>query len=661
MRRTLTLFAAAAFVSSCGGDGPSEPQVVSVAVSPSTTTLSAIGATVQLSAVPRDAAGAQVPGASVTWTSGRQTVASVSASGLVTAVGPGQATITASAAGVSGTATVTVTQPAGCTTPSTVNLAAGGLQVFASNDCFILPSGANGDRYRVVVVRPDSAGAASVSDVTLRVTGVGVSLAPTTVPSPTPTRAGLDARTTASLLAAARTARTTEAFHHDLREREAGLVAEAAAGLIQVARSRPGGPLRAAAASPQRITLDTSTPSSCTAGGGTRATAFLVFENDDVAIYQDSVQRANSPTSTGHAQQLATYFSAYGKDAVEDYFGEISDIDENGKLVVFVSPVVGSGVAAFVWSGDFFTTQSCPASNEMELIFFNNDVIGAMSNESPNYQALETLAHEAKHVVSLYRRISASQAAGAGRFHPTWIEEGTAEIAGEMSSRVAWAATGGPPVGARVTRSDLAGSGGSISGNLSPQNYGVLLRMVRTIWYLDSQPNGLVVTPSGADSNHSLYGSGWHFFRWLGDAYGNAATPRADASLFRALTDSLAGQGTNGLRQRTGKTFRELFREYVTAINLHSTGAPEGDLEFTSYDFVTATNVLASQPDGEYPWPVTTSSVSISKTFQSATYEGRLGPTGMRIHDLVSNGSGTGAQIQVDMNQTGEVLVIRIR
>ncbi|MEK6598355.1 MAG: Ig-like domain-containing protein, partial [Gemmatimonadota bacterium] len=51
------------------------------------------------------------------WSSSAELVASVSASGLVTGLTPGQATITATADGVSGTATVTVTpaQPASCT------------------------------------------------------------------------------------------------------------------------------------------------------------------------------------------------------------------------------------------------------------------------------------------------------------------------------------------------------------------------------------------------------------------------------------------------------------------------------------------------------------------------------------------------------------------
>ncbi len=658
MRRASSVLVAILFAA-CGGDGPSQPQVSSVAVTPASSTLSAVGATVQLSAQARDAAGASVTGQSATWASDATTVATVSTTGLVTAVAPGTAAITATVAGVAGSAVITVNQPAqACEAPATVSLSAGQSQAFDSNDCFILPAGANGDRYRVVVTRPDSAGASSVADVTLHVTGIGVTAAPVGSAAPSSPQTGPTLRLDRGLMEAVAVSRTTEAFHRELRAREAGLFAEAAAGTARLApATRAAGPLMASAASAERITIDTSTPNSCTAGTGPKATAFLVFENDDVAIYQDSVQRANAPISIGHAQQMGTYYSAYAKDMINAYFGQISDIDGNGKIVVFASPTVGSGIAAFVWSGDFFTTESCPASNEMELIFFNASVISAMGGESPNYQALETLAHEAKHVVSLRRRIDASQAAGAGRFHATWIEEGTAEIAGGMSSRIAWAATGGPPVGAKVTRSDLGANG----VNVTPENYGILLRLVRSLWYLDSQPNGLVVTPSGADTNHSLYGSGWHFHRWLGDAYGNAALPQADSSLFRALTDSTAGQGTNGLRQQTGKAFRELFREYATAVALHGTGAPEGPLNFTSYDFISATNVLADQPEGEYPWPVTTSGLGPSKTFRTADYTGKLGPTGIRVHDLVSNGTGTGAQIHLDMDVPGEMLVVRIR
>ena len=89
-------------------------RVNNVAVSPSSTTLGSIGATDSLTAVVRDPNGKLLSGVTVAWLSSDQTVATVSSTGLVTAIGEGTATITASAtiAGVTveGTATVTVRQ-----------------------------------------------------------------------------------------------------------------------------------------------------------------------------------------------------------------------------------------------------------------------------------------------------------------------------------------------------------------------------------------------------------------------------------------------------------------------------------------------------------------------------------------------------------------------
>ncbi|MEK6689458.1 MAG: Ig-like domain-containing protein, partial [Gemmatimonadota bacterium] len=105
-----------------GGTEPTNPPppppatVATVEVSPATAT-PVVGQTVQLTATPKSAAGSPLAGRTIVWSSSAESVASVSASGLVTGLTPGQATITATADGVSGTAIVTVTpaQPASCT------------------------------------------------------------------------------------------------------------------------------------------------------------------------------------------------------------------------------------------------------------------------------------------------------------------------------------------------------------------------------------------------------------------------------------------------------------------------------------------------------------------------------------------------------------------
>jgi uncharacterized protein YjdB len=82
--------------------------VASVTVSPAVASV-AVGSTLQLSATARDSAGNALSGRTITWTTSNGAVAGVSASGLVTGVTAGSATISATSAGKSGTAAITVT------------------------------------------------------------------------------------------------------------------------------------------------------------------------------------------------------------------------------------------------------------------------------------------------------------------------------------------------------------------------------------------------------------------------------------------------------------------------------------------------------------------------------------------------------------------------
>ena len=84
-----------------------------IEVLPSTSVLAARGETVQLAYTVYDSNGAAIPGAGVVWASGDDTVATVSAVGLVTAVGQGSTLITASSGDVRGEASIRVAGSAG--------------------------------------------------------------------------------------------------------------------------------------------------------------------------------------------------------------------------------------------------------------------------------------------------------------------------------------------------------------------------------------------------------------------------------------------------------------------------------------------------------------------------------------------------------------------
>ena len=88
---------------------PGPPQFI--IVSPASATLTAIGATQQFTAAAFDAKGAFVPNVSFTWSSSNPAVASVAANGVATAVSQGTVSIVASAAGRTGSASLTVALP----------------------------------------------------------------------------------------------------------------------------------------------------------------------------------------------------------------------------------------------------------------------------------------------------------------------------------------------------------------------------------------------------------------------------------------------------------------------------------------------------------------------------------------------------------------------
>ncbi len=101
------------------------PPVI-INITPVSALLTALGDTLQLSATVADRKNQPVPGATMSWSSSSSSVASVSADGLVTARGNGDATITATSGGASNKVEITVAQRSAAIniTPASVTLTA---------------------------------------------------------------------------------------------------------------------------------------------------------------------------------------------------------------------------------------------------------------------------------------------------------------------------------------------------------------------------------------------------------------------------------------------------------------------------------------------------------------------------------------------------------
>lgn len=114
MARSASLFILSGFLllfsltlATCGKDSPTEPSSsYQITITPASFRLAMVGDTIQL--VVKDDSGNVVTGSGVSWRSSDTAVVTVSSGGLVTAVSVGSAQITATSAGVSASATITV-------------------------------------------------------------------------------------------------------------------------------------------------------------------------------------------------------------------------------------------------------------------------------------------------------------------------------------------------------------------------------------------------------------------------------------------------------------------------------------------------------------------------------------------------------------------------
>ena len=325
-------------------------------------------------------------------------------------------------------------------------------------------------------------------------------------------------------------------------------------------------------------------------------TGVLLAHNDHIAIYAD--ETLSPPVPPSHAQSIADMYEDFGVPTIEDYFGGVGDMDGDGRILVYFESVVATrGVAGVVWLGDFLSKEDCPSSNEAELIRFEEGWV----RPRLLVQAAHAIVHEAKHVSSSHQMILRAKAGGAGSLGfrvSRVVEEGTAQIASEIFSRLAWETIGGPPPGAKVGASDVAQPHFKTA-----EAYGIREVMDLYARVVVMQPHSLTASDP--------YGAGWGFFRFLGDWFGGAGRSRlGDAEMFARLNDASVPVGVDGVQEVTGRTFAELMIDYAQAVSLAGTGAPEiaGVPRFSTYDMT----MMNRRPfstiflgTGRYPYPVT--------------------------------------------------------
>ncbi|HEX2208503.1 MAG TPA: Ig-like domain-containing protein [Longimicrobium sp.] len=506
-----------------------------VQVTPSADTLTQ-GGTIPLSHTVRAAVGDVTADQSVTWGTSDAAVATVNASGLVTAVAPGTAIITATQGSVSGSATIAVC-PA---------MAVGGAYLVANLNAtpsFCLAEG----EYTVIPVNTSDADTISVG-----VTGAGIT---SVVGGPDPVRMPAGG----SLFRAR--PQPDHAFERRLRQMERR---EFTGRIPGAGGARRDGPRYAITPGVPAVgalmSLNVETDNACSTPD-TR-TGRVVAVGTHVIVIADTMNPAGGLTAADYAA-IADSFDVVIHPLLTGTFGAPSDRDGNGRVIAFYTRAVneltppGSGayVGGFFFSRDLYPAASCPTSNLGEMFYMlAADPAGEVNGNAREADFIKevtfgTLAHEFEHLINASRRMWVNTPWN-GEFEEVWLDEGLAHVSEEL---MFYQATGLAPMG-DLDAADVFDGGQAQHGffKYGEANFARLRQ-----WLLAPEDNG----PFEADDGGlATRGSIWAFLRYAADRRGGS-----QAATWNALLNT-GNTGIANLQAVMGEDPRGWFRDFSAAM-----------------------------------------------------------------------------------------------
>jgi hypothetical protein len=354
-----------------------------------------------------------------------------------------------------------------------------------------------------------------------------------------------------SLLATQAVETTQQRLHRLLRAREMSL-------------RRPPGPRASRAAAPvgaRSLAVDAqrtfsvlsslSDPPRFASVGAT-----LRYSGLHVLVYVDD-RSATTYTDT-ELGRLGRLFDEelYGVDHAA--FGQESDIDGNGRIIVLFTPTVNALVTAADCSTMGFATgffygfdlaSPTPQSNQGEIFYaMVPDQGGAFSCPHTKADVAEllpvTFVHELQHMIS-YGHHVVSQ---GGAPEELWLNEGLSHMAEELGA-IHFESRYPSPAG-RSQPSQL------FPDSAEAFITGDLLDSYRFLRF--SEQYSVTACAPGSFCDVQQRGGAWLFLRWLADA-------TADPQLFSKLERSTL-RGTRNIEAAGGRPFGDLFGDFALAV-----------------------------------------------------------------------------------------------
>ena len=352
----------------------------------------------------------------------------------------------------------------------------------------------------------------------------------------------------------------------------------------------------------------------------TRVGARLVYIGANVLIYIDTLAPANGFTSN-QLQAFGQIFdqTLYPIDTAA--FGQPTDIDQNGHLIMLLSPVVNAltpanecatqgFVGGFFVGGDLGITDT--TSNRGEIFYSlvpdpNGTVSCAHSVAELEETTGSTFLHELQHLINFGQHVLVHH----GSPERGWLDEGLSIVAEELGS-LHYENKYPPPTG-RSNPAQLFpdSSQGYINGLLF-DSYAYLLKT----------DTATVTLHSDADNGLAWRGGDWLLARWLGDQKGTG--------IYRRLVQTSL-TGTSNIANAAGESFDGLFGDFSLALYTDSLpGIPKASIPTRNkFAFRNLRRMYqrlydTSQPSGMVPRPFPILTPQLSGTISASMVPGTM-------------------------------------
>lgn len=284
----------------------------------------------------------------------------------------------------------------------------------------------------------------------------------------------------------------------------------------------------------QMLSLNAQTEEACENPLTVSARVEAVSEK---AIVVADVDNPIGGFTSAQYEEIADIFTNLIAPIVEAAFGLPSDLDQNGRTIIFFTKEVnaieseeeGAFTSGFFYSRDLFPTTAapplapCPTSNQAEILYmFAPDPTGAFGEAFTAADVMRftitNIGHELQHLVNASVRLFGGT--GAVKFEETWLNEALSHLTEEL---LFYAVSGLEP-GQDIGIDDL-----NLQA-LDAINQYQLFNFLRLRLFFEEPSTN---SPFADDDFLATRGAAWSFLRYSSDRLGIG-----DDALFRGLVTS---------------------------------------------------------------------------------------------------------------------------